>query len=110
MFNTCSKNRAYSIAVERFHGMEQVGVRLPVGPPRCADLVQKTPLTKTVLVIYLKMLIGCSFAHVLAYCQKSINVAAHMNFISGVLGVIVKATMGAFVALRFFHGVATTNM
>ncbi len=23
---------AYSIAVERFHGMEQVGVRLPVGP------------------------------------------------------------------------------
>ena len=24
--------RAYSIAVERFHGMEQVGVRLPVGP------------------------------------------------------------------------------
>ena len=25
--------RAHSIAVERFHGMEQVGVRLPVGPP-----------------------------------------------------------------------------
>ena len=24
--------RAHSIAVERFHGMEQVGVRLPVGP------------------------------------------------------------------------------
>ncbi len=28
----CKKTRAYSIAVERFHGMEQVGVRLPVGP------------------------------------------------------------------------------
>ena len=25
--------RAHSIAVEQFHGMEQVGVRLPVGPP-----------------------------------------------------------------------------
>ena len=24
---------AYSIAVERLHGMEEVGVRLPVGPP-----------------------------------------------------------------------------
>ena len=25
--------RAYSIAVERLHGMEEVGVRFPVGPP-----------------------------------------------------------------------------
>ncbi len=24
--------RAYSIAVERVHGMDEVGVRLPVGP------------------------------------------------------------------------------
>ena len=30
--------RAYSIAVERFHGMEQVGVRLPVGPPKETSL------------------------------------------------------------------------
>jgi hypothetical protein len=27
-----SHDWAYSIAVEQFHGMEQVGVRLPVGP------------------------------------------------------------------------------
>ncbi len=36
-FDSISKsilNRAHSIAVEQFHGMEQVGVRLPVGPHR----------------------------------------------------------------------------
>ncbi len=28
----CNYYRAYSIAVEHLHGMEGVGVRLPVGP------------------------------------------------------------------------------
>ena len=31
-FGTMHRVWAYSIAVERLHGMEEVGVRLPVGP------------------------------------------------------------------------------
>src|SRR3989338_2178950 len=45
--------RAYSRAVERFHGMEQVRVRLPVGPPNetCSELRKRSDFAEAKIAL-----------------------------------------------------------
>ncbi|KKW29286.1 MAG: hypothetical protein UY73_C0024G0009, partial [Parcubacteria group bacterium GW2011_GWA2_52_8] len=53
--------RAHSIAVTRLHGMEQSGVRLPVGPPRNISALISLPVAQRTEQIRPKDKMGVQF-------------------------------------------------